>query len=101
MAINTEPSNLRIEVAQRGILWLEVKTKGRAAHGGRPWLGVNSINQMVDFLTRIKKLEKEFVKLASGNKLHQKIFDLVNAPPTMVSVLLQNASTSSSNIVMK
>ena len=49
----------------------------------------------------IKKLEKEFVKLASGNKLHQKIFDLVNAPPTMVSVLLQNASTSSSNIVMK
>jgi acetylornithine deacetylase/succinyl-diaminopimelate desuccinylase family protein len=59
MAINTEPTNLRIEVAQRGVLWLEVKTKGRAAHGGRPWVGISSIYQMVDFLTRIKKLERD------------------------------------------
>ena len=57
MAIVTEPTDLQIETAQRGILWMEVKTFGRAAHGGRPWLGNNAIMQMNEFLNRLKGLQ--------------------------------------------
>jgi len=61
-AIVTEPTDLQIEIAQRGILWLNVVTEGRAAHGGRPWLGVNAIQQMVDFLTELRNLEPKLAK---------------------------------------
>lgn len=60
-AIVTEPTDLQIDIAQRGILWLKVSTMGRAAHGGRPWLGKNAIEDMMEFLQRLRKLEAELV----------------------------------------
>jgi acetylornithine deacetylase/succinyl-diaminopimelate desuccinylase len=51
-----EPSELNISVGHRGLEWIEVEVIGRAAHGGRPHLGINAISKMAAF---IRKLEAE------------------------------------------
>jgi succinyl-diaminopimelate desuccinylase len=41
-----EPTDFAIVTAHRGMLWLEVITKGRTAHGSTPQLGINAIGSM-------------------------------------------------------
>jgi len=41
-----EPTDFEVVTAHRGMLWLEVVTKGKAAHSSAPQLGVNAINSM-------------------------------------------------------
>lgn len=41
-----EPTDFEVVTAHRGMLWLEVATKGKAAHSSAPQLGVNAINSM-------------------------------------------------------
>lgn len=58
MAVVVEPSTLGMEIAQRGAYWAEVTTSGRAAHGARPWLGVNAIDQMFLALRELERFER-------------------------------------------
>jgi acetylornithine deacetylase/succinyl-diaminopimelate desuccinylase len=51
-----EPSELNPSVGHRGLEWIEIEVIGRAAHGGRPHLGINAISKMAAF---IRKLETE------------------------------------------
>ena len=39
----TEPTDLQVVNAHRGILWLGFTTKGKTAHGSMPHLGINAI----------------------------------------------------------
>ena len=48
-----EPTDFTIVSAHRGILWLDVTTKGVAAHGSTPQLGVNAITSMRYFLNEL------------------------------------------------
>jgi succinyl-diaminopimelate desuccinylase len=48
-----EPTDFSIVSAHRGILWLEITTKGKAAHGSTPELGINAINSMRQFLDEL------------------------------------------------
>jgi len=41
-----EPTDFSVVTAHRGMLWLDITTKGKAAHGSTPQLGVNAINSM-------------------------------------------------------
>ena len=41
-----EPTDFSVVTAHRGMLWLEITTKGKSAHGSTPELGVNAINLM-------------------------------------------------------
>jgi succinyl-diaminopimelate desuccinylase len=41
-----EPTGNRIERAAKGVLHVEIMSKGRMAHGGKPWAGVNAIANM-------------------------------------------------------
>lgn len=41
-AIVTEPTGLEVCIAHKGFAWIEVATRGRAAHGSRPDLGVDA-----------------------------------------------------------
>ena len=41
-----EPTDFEVVTAHRGMLWLEVTTKGKAAHGSTPQLGINAISSM-------------------------------------------------------
>ncbi|HEX2236457.1 MAG TPA: M20 family metallopeptidase [Actinomycetota bacterium] len=49
-----EPTSLRLVRAQRGACWVEVVTRGVAAHGSAPERGVNAILHMVEVLRRLE-----------------------------------------------
>lgn len=53
----TEPTQLRLCLAHKGFVWLEVETVGVAAHGSRADIGVDAIALMAPVLTRIRELE--------------------------------------------
>lgn len=60
LAIIGEPTELKVVTAHKGDLWLKLVTKGRAAHGARPELGVNAVHQMARV---IDLLEGKYQKL--------------------------------------
>jgi len=55
----TEPTALKICLAHKGYLWIEVETKGRAAHGSKFELGMDANMRMGRFLAELDKLEQE------------------------------------------
>ena len=57
-AIVTEPTDMKVAVAHRGFVHLEVETIGRAAHGSRPQLGIDAIAKMGRVLTGIGELDR-------------------------------------------
>ena len=59
LAVVTEPTDLRIGVAHKGFAWLEVETRGRAAHGSRPSDGRDAIMRMGRVLHRLEALDRE------------------------------------------
>jgi succinyl-diaminopimelate desuccinylase len=63
-----EPTDFEVVTAHRGILWLEVKTEGRAAHSSTPELGVNAIALMKMLLDELDnyKIRFEPHKLLGG-----------------------------------
>ena len=58
-AVVTEPTDLQIAVGHKGFTWLEVETKGRAAHGSRPREGRDAIVRMGRVLARLERLDAE------------------------------------------
>jgi acetylornithine deacetylase len=57
-AIVTEPTEMRIAVAHRGFVHLEVEVRGRAAHGSRPDLGIDAIAKTGRVLVGIEELDR-------------------------------------------
>jgi acetylornithine deacetylase len=60
-AIVAEPTELRLVVAHKGFVWMEVETKGRAAHGSRPDLGEDAIVAMGHVLTGLGRLAESLL----------------------------------------
>jgi succinyl-diaminopimelate desuccinylase len=52
-----EPSSNEIFIAEKGVLWLEVTTRGKTAHGSMPELGRNAVMMMVDFISAFSRME--------------------------------------------
>ena len=42
-----EPTTNQVGIAEKGVLWLSVKAKGKSAHGSTPLKGVNAIEELV------------------------------------------------------
>ena len=57
-AIVTEPTELRLCLAHKGFVWLEVETVGVAAHGSRSDLGVDAIAYMGPILSGVLDLNQ-------------------------------------------
>jgi len=57
-AIVTEPTDMRLAVAHRGFVGVEIEVEGRAAHGSRPDLGIDAIAKMGAVLVGVEKLDK-------------------------------------------
>jgi acetylornithine deacetylase len=57
-AIVTEPTGLDVCVAHKGFVWLDVETRGVAAHGSRPDLGLDAIAKMGKILVGIEQLDR-------------------------------------------
>src|SRR5439155_397450 len=46
LAIVGEPTGLKVVTAHKGDLWLQLESRGKAAHGSRPELGRNAVHEM-------------------------------------------------------
>jgi acetylornithine deacetylase len=57
-AVITEPTDLVIGIGHKGYQWVEVETKGRAAHGSRPEEGRDAILRMGRVLARLEALSR-------------------------------------------
>ena len=65
-AIVTEPTDLEISIAHKGFTWLELETRGVAAHGSRPDLGVDAITKMGRLLVELE----DFDRFLRGGERH-------------------------------
>lgn len=57
-AVVTEPTDLTLVTAHKGFVWLEVETRGRAAHGSRPAEGIDAIAHMGRVLGALEALDR-------------------------------------------
>ena len=74
LAIVGEPTSLEIQPSHRGLEWLEVHMKGKAAHGGQADRGVNAIAMAARFINELE--EGLLPKLAARSSRH-------TLPPTL------------------
>jgi len=78
-AIVAEPTGLQIVVAHKGFAWVDVETRGVAAHGSRPDVGVDAISRMGRVLAEIERLQEE--------TLQQRNHELVGSPSIHASTI--------------
>jgi acetylornithine deacetylase len=57
-AIVTEPTGMCAAVAHRGFVHVEIETRGRAAHGSLPDVGIDAIAKMGRVLVAIEQLDR-------------------------------------------
>jgi acetylornithine deacetylase len=57
-AIVAEFTEMKLILAHKGFVWLDVETIGVAAHGSRPELGVDAIAKMGSLLVELEKLDR-------------------------------------------
>ncbi len=62
-ALVAEPTQMRAVIASKGVLRWRIGVRGKAAHSGKPHLGVNAINHMARI---VLALEQEHHRLASA-----------------------------------
>jgi acetylornithine deacetylase len=77
-AIVTEPTNLTVAIGHKGFAWLEIVTRGRAAHGSRPAEGRDAVMRMGRVLARLEALDHTLqhgpvVDLQGTGSLHASI----------------------------
>jgi acetylornithine deacetylase len=60
-AIICEPTDLMIAIGHKGFSWVEVTTRGRAAHGSRYDEGKDAIVAMAPILDGLRTLEQRFI----------------------------------------
>ena len=82
-AIVTEPTSLDLCVAHRGFTWIEITTRGQAAHGSRYREGVDANLRMGRVLHRLEALSEE-LQSRPGHPLL--------GPPSMHAALLEGGS---------
>lgn len=60
--IVTEPTEERLVLAHKGFVWLEVRTRGRAAHGSRWDLGESAIARAGAVIVALDRLDREVLR---------------------------------------
>lgn len=56
-AVVTEPSGLRLVIGCKGTTPFQIHVQGRAAHGARPWLGVNAVHRAMQVVRALEELD--------------------------------------------
>ena len=72
----------RIDVAEKGLLFLKVTSFGKQAHGSSPDAGINAVWNMIDFLNLLRKyrMKSKRHRLLSGPSMNLGIIKGGNAP---------------------
>ena len=60
-------SDWKMEQSAKGVLRMSVRSRGKSAHGARPWLGYDANAELTRYLAA---LQREFAKFDRGNPLH-------------------------------
>ncbi len=58
-AVVTEPTDLELALAHKGFVWIDIETRGRAAHGSRPAEGIDANMHMGRVLSRLDELASD------------------------------------------
>lgn len=61
-----EPTDMRLGVAQKGCLWLEIRAKGRTSHGAYPQEGINAVDYGVRLASGLKAYAESFTSSVLG-----------------------------------
>ncbi len=54
-AVVGEPTDFKYVASHRGLVWLDVKFRGKGAHSGKPQQGINAIEKAVVFLNKVRE----------------------------------------------
>lgn len=82
-AVVTEPTDMRICLAHKGFVWLEVETIGRAAHGSRFDDAIDANMHMGRFLAELDLLEQE---------LRQRSTHPLTGPPSLHAAIISGGT---------
>jgi acetylornithine deacetylase len=85
-AVVTEPTDLDVAVGHKGFQWVEVQTRGCAAHGSRPAEGVDAIAAMGPVLVALGELAESL-----GARAHPLV-----GPPSVHASLIEGGQELSS-----
>jgi succinyl-diaminopimelate desuccinylase len=55
-AVCCEPTDLQLELGNRGLLMIDALVKGKASHAGRPSLGVNAVHRAAKIAAAVERL---------------------------------------------
>ena len=61
-AVVCEPTGLAVMPAHKGFLWMDVRVRGRAAHGSRPEAGVDAITHMGHVLVAFEEESRRLAR---------------------------------------
>ena len=84
-----------IQVAEKGIFWVKIRTKGKAVHASIPYLGENAIEKMSEIISRLKNYKspvkityvvKDFIE-GINKAMKNPILDLALSPNFVDSAL--------------
>jgi len=75
LAIVGEPTRLQVVTAHKGSIWLELETRGKAAHGATPQFGQNAVHEMAqivdaletDYAARLRRSRHPLLGTATVN----------------------------------
>jgi acetylornithine deacetylase/succinyl-diaminopimelate desuccinylase-like protein len=88
LAIVGEPTGLQVVTAHKGDLWLQLETRGKAAHGSRPELGRNAVHEMARIV--------DLFETTYASTLRKRRHPLLGSPTVSVGTI---AGGSQPNIV--
>ena len=79
-AIVAEFTEMKLILAHKGFVWLDVETAGVSAHGSRPELGIDAIAKMGSVLVELEKLDQSLRshpthKLLRSGSLHASLIN--------------------------
>ncbi|MEX2272006.1 MAG: ArgE/DapE family deacylase [Vicinamibacterales bacterium] len=86
-AVVTEPTDLSVAITHKGFAWIQIDTRGRAAHGSRPAEGRDAILRMGRVLARLERL---------GVDLSRRDADPLTGPPSLHASIIEGGREWSS-----
>ena len=86
-AVVTEPTDVHVAVGHKGFEWVEIETRGRAAHGSRPADGRDAILRMGRVLVALETLDRQL----QAGRAHR----LLGAPSLHASIVAGGSELSS------
>jgi succinyl-diaminopimelate desuccinylase len=94
-AIICEPEDNKICIAQKGVMWIKLKTMGKMAHGCMPRVGVNPITHMIMLLHKLKELENHEITRLGKDKL----LGYPSITPTVIRAPIEGQGEEQNNVI--